>query len=62
MNTNLFSGKFHATEFYAEHKDRSFFPELIDYMTSGSVIAMELINQDAVSAWRKTLGKIPARF
>jgi nucleoside-diphosphate kinase len=48
----------HATaeRFYAEHKDRPFFRPLIDYITSGPVLAVRLERDDAVSALRKLIG------
>jgi len=45
-----------AGQFYAEHRGRSFYPELVSYMASGPVLAMELVRSDAVYHWRLTLG------
>lgn len=45
-----------AMDFYSEHQSKSFFTDLINFMTSGPIIAMEVIGDDAVSAWRKLLG------
>ncbi|KAK4312042.1 hypothetical protein Pmani_016506 [Petrolisthes manimaculis] len=45
-----------AAAFYREHEGRKFFEALLEYMTSGPVVAMELTGQDAVSRWRATLG------
>lgn len=45
-----------AGQFYNEHRGRSFYPELVSYMASGPVLAMELIRSDAVYHWRLTLG------
>ncbi|XP_071543662.1 nucleoside diphosphate kinase homolog 7 isoform X2 [Panulirus ornatus] len=45
-----------AEAFYREHEDRPFFEPLLDYITSGPVVALELITADAVKRWRKTLG------
>lgn len=45
-----------ATEFYAEHKDRSFFNDLISFMTSGPLLALILRKQDAIRAWRTLIG------
>lgn len=45
-----------AEEFYAEHQGKKFFPELIEFMTSGPVILMELSKENAVGAWRELMG------
>lgn len=45
-----------AEEFYAEHKERSFFPELVQFMTSGPVIIMALSKENAVNDWRNLMG------
>lgn len=41
---------------YAEHNGRPFFPSLIQYMTSGPVVAMVIEGQDAVSSLRTLCG------
>ncbi|XP_043197319.1 nucleoside diphosphate kinase homolog 5-like [Amphibalanus amphitrite] len=43
-------------EFYAEHRDKPFFSDLINFMTSGPVLAMVLSKDRAVRAWRRLLG------
>jgi nucleoside-diphosphate kinase len=45
-----------AEEHYAEHKGKGFYPGLIDYITSGPVVAMVLEGPHAVGAVRKTVG------
>lgn len=45
-----------AKEFYAIHKDRSFFGELVNYMISGEVIVMALQKDNAVNEWRDLMG------
>ena len=45
-----------AEEFYAEHQGKSFFPRLVDFMTSGPLDAMVLGKDDAVKAWRSLMG------
>jgi len=45
-----------AGEFYTEHRGRGFYPELVSYMASGPVLAMELVRSDAVYQWRLALG------
>ncbi|XP_050233865.1 probable nucleoside diphosphate kinase 5 [Mercurialis annua] len=50
----------HASTFYAEHSSRSFFPNLIKYMTSGPVLAMVLKKENAVVDWRALIGPTDA--
>ena len=45
-----------ASEFYAEHKDKPFYEELIDFMSSGPIIAMVLLKDNAVEDFRKLIG------
>ena len=45
-----------AEGFYAEHKERPFFPDLVKFMSSGPVLKMELAGPDAIKQWRKILG------
>lgn len=45
-----------AAKFYAIHKDRSFFQELIEFMTSGPVVIMALQGEDAVQKNRDVMG------
>ncbi|PSN42173.1 Nucleoside diphosphate kinase 7 [Blattella germanica] len=52
--------KEHAREFYAEHEGKPFFPFLVEYITSGPVIAMELIADNGVKKWRDLLGPTDA--
>jgi len=40
-----------VAEFYAEHQERPFFNELINYITSGSFIALILEKENAINAW-----------
>nr|XP_053636293.1 nucleoside diphosphate kinase 7-like isoform X2 [Cherax quadricarinatus] len=49
-----------AAAFYREHEDQPFFTPLLDYVTSGPVVAMELITSDAVRRWREVLGPTDA--
>lgn len=32
-----------AAQFYAVHKDKSFYPQLVDFMSSGDVVGIELV-------------------
>ena len=45
-----------AAEFYAVHKERPFYNELIDYMSSGPILAAILEKENAVSDFRKLIG------
>jgi nucleoside-diphosphate kinase len=45
-----------AGEFYAVHKERSFYGELVDFMSSGPVIAAILEKNNAVADFRKLIG------
>jgi nucleoside-diphosphate kinase len=45
-----------AEEHYAEHAERPFFGELVDFITSGPIVAMVLEGQDAVKAARQVIG------
>jgi len=45
-----------AKGFYAVHKDRPFFGELIEFMTSGPVFIMVLEGENAISRNRQIMG------
>lgn len=45
-----------AQAFYAVHKDRPFFGELIEHITSGPVVIMALAKDNAIQAWRDLMG------
>ena len=45
-----------AEAFYAVHKDRPFFNGLVEFMTSGPVIAAILEKENAVDEYRKLIG------
>ncbi len=45
-----------AGAFYAEHKERPFYGELVEYMTSGPVMLMVLQGEDAIAQNRKLMG------
>lgn len=45
-----------AEGFYSIHKDKSFFNELIEYMTSAPVIVQVLQRENAVDEYRKIMG------
>ena len=45
-----------AEEHYAEHKDKPFFGELVDFITSGPVLAFVLAGKNAVTSVRTING------
>jgi len=45
-----------AEEHYAEHKERPFFGELVDFITGGALVAMVLEGHEAVKAARQVIG------
>jgi nucleoside-diphosphate kinase len=48
--------KAQAQEFYAVHKERGFFGELVDFMVSGPVMVLALEGEDAVLRNRELMG------
>ncbi len=49
-----------AAGFYAVHSERPFFGELVEYMTSGPIVAMVLEGDDAIQKWRDLMGPTDA--
>jgi nucleoside-diphosphate kinase len=45
-----------AGEHYAEHRERPFCGELVEFITSGPIVAMVLEGDDAVRAARQVIG------
>ena len=45
-----------AEGFYAVHKERSFYPSLVKFMTEGPVVVLVLEAPDAIKKWRETMG------
>ena len=45
-----------AQKFYAVHKERPFYNELVEYMTSGPIIAAILEKENAVTDFRNLIG------
>jgi len=45
-----------AQDFYAVHKERPFYGELVDFMTSGPVMVMALEGENAVQVNRQIMG------
>ena len=50
INTEL------AEQHYGEHKDKPFFQDLVSFITSGPVVAMEVEGENAVSEVRRIMG------
>ncbi|SDB46968.1 nucleoside diphosphate kinase [Desulfonatronum thiosulfatophilum] len=48
--------KAQAEGFYAVHKERPFFQSLVDYMTSGPIVAAVLEGENAIAVWRGLMG------
>ncbi|HEX5168775.1 MAG TPA: nucleoside-diphosphate kinase [Cyclobacteriaceae bacterium] len=45
-----------AGQFYAIHKERPFFNDLVSYMSSGAIVPMILEKENAVDDFRKLIG------
>ena len=45
-----------AQTFYAVHKERPFFGELVEFMTSGPVVVQVLEGEDAIAKYREAMG------
>lgn len=45
-----------ASEFYAVHKERPFYGELVTYMSEGPIVAAVLQKENAVADFRKLIG------
>jgi nucleoside-diphosphate kinase len=45
-----------AGEFYAVHKERPFYQDLVDFMTSGPVMIQALEGEDAIAVHRGVMG------
>jgi len=45
-----------AEEHYGEHRERPFFGELVDFITSGPVVLAQLSGDDAITCWRTLMG------
>jgi len=45
-----------AEKFYEVHKERPFFGELVDFMTSGPVVVQVLEGDNAVAKYREVMG------
>ncbi len=45
-----------AKKFYEVHKERPFYNDLVEFMTSGPVVVMALQKENAVTAFRNFIG------
>ncbi|WP_025226143.1 nucleoside-diphosphate kinase [Fimbriimonas ginsengisoli] len=45
-----------AEEHYAEHRERPFFGSVVDYLTSGPIVAMAVTGENATKAIRTMMG------
>jgi len=45
-----------AEEHYGEHRDKTFFGELVDFITGGAVVVAKITGDDAVACWRMLMG------
>ena len=45
-----------AGEHYAEHRDKPFFGELVEFITSGPLVAGVIEGPAAISSWRTMMG------
>ncbi|MCK5517165.1 MAG: nucleoside-diphosphate kinase, partial [Desulfobulbaceae bacterium] len=52
----LYLSKVEAEGFYYVHKERPFFAELTEFMSSGPCIVMVLEAKDAILKWRELMG------
>jgi nucleoside-diphosphate kinase len=55
----MLKGRLHtkdAETFYAIHKDKPFFGELVEFITSGPIVIMALEKENAIADWRKLMG------
>lgn len=49
-----------AADFYAEHLAKPLYNNLVQFLSSGPVVAMELVGNEAVSVWLQLLGPADA--
>ena len=48
--------KLEAEGFYAVHRERPFFKDLTEFMSSGKIVVMALEADGAIARWRETMG------
>ena len=49
-----------AERFYAVHRERGFFPDLVRFMSSGPIFVCVLEGDDAITRWRDLMGPTDA--
>jgi len=50
-----------AESFYAVHKERPFFKDLVTFMTSGPCVVMALEGENAIARYREVMGPTDSR-
>jgi nucleoside-diphosphate kinase len=45
-----------AEEHYGEHREKPFYGELVDFITSGPVVVAKISGDDAITCWRTLMG------
>ena len=45
-----------AEEQYGEHRDKPFFADLVDFITSAPVVVAKVTGENAISVWRELMG------
>ena len=45
-----------AEEHYGEHREKPFYGELVDFITSGPVVVAKITGPDAITCWRTLMG------
>jgi nucleoside-diphosphate kinase len=45
-----------AEEHYAEHREKPFFGELVEFITSGPVVVARISGEQAIAVWRTVMG------
>ena len=45
-----------AEEHYGEHREKPFYDDLVEFITSGPVVVAKITGEDAIEAWRTMMG------
>ena len=45
-----------AEGFYAVHRGKPFFPDLVEFMSEGPIVVLALEREDAIRKWREAMG------
>lgn len=53
---SMHMSKTEAEGFYAVHRERAFFKDLVEFMSSGKSVVMVLEAENAIAKWRETMG------